>query len=83
VLPSVQNQTELKNRLLEKLRTRALETGFEFFSTLIEERLRETDPEWFRAAVVLEVIDNYLRSGMRFAYLLVLLQFVLEPHQVP
>ena len=83
VLPSVQNQAELENRLLEELRTRALEAGFEFFSTLIEERLRETGPEWFRAAVVLEVIDNYLRSGIRFAYLQTPLQPVLEPHQAP
>ena len=38
-------------------------------SALIEERLRETGPDWLQRATVLERIDNYLRSGIPFAYL--------------
>ena len=53
--------------------------GFEFLSTLIEDRLRETGPAWFRNAAVLERIDNYLRSGVRFAYLQVALQPAAQP----
>src|SRR6185436_7327233 len=56
LLPSVQNSVELENHLLELLRERALASGFEFLSTLIEERLRETGPAWFRNATVLEEI---------------------------
>ena len=68
VSPTVQNQVDLENHLLEALRTRAIAGGFEFLSTLIEERLRDTGPLWFRNAVVLERIENYLRSGTAFAY---------------
>jgi hypothetical protein len=73
-LSTVQNASELENHLLESLRERALATGFEFLSTLIEDRLRETGPAWFRSAVILERIDNYLRSGNTFAYLQAALQ---------
>ena len=68
-LPSVQNYTELENCLLDELRTRATAAGFEFLSTLIEERLLETGPVWLRSAATLQRIDNYLRSGGRFVYL--------------
>jgi 4-aminobutyrate aminotransferase-like enzyme len=68
-LPTVQNSAELENYLLEALHDRAIGAGFTFLSTLIEDRLRETGPEWLRNAVVLARIDNYLRSGFRFAYL--------------
>jgi hypothetical protein len=68
ILPTVQNQIGLQNYLLESLRTRAVAAGFEFLSALIEERLSETGPEWFQQALVLERIDNYLRSGISFAY---------------
>jgi L-lysine 6-transaminase len=78
-LPSVQNSVALENHLLEALRERAIAAGFEFVSTLIEERLRETGPAWFRNATVLEEIDNYLRSGTRFAYLQAALQPVAQP----
>jgi 4-aminobutyrate aminotransferase/(S)-3-amino-2-methylpropionate transaminase len=67
--PTVQNDIELENYLLDSLRTRAIEAGFEFLSTLIEERLRDTGPSWFRDAAVLNRIENYLHSGMSFAYL--------------
>src|SRR5436309_534223 len=69
ILPSVQNQIELQNHLLEALRGRAIAAGFEFLSALVEERLRETGPEWLQHAAILERIDNYLRSGIPFAYL--------------
>jgi hypothetical protein len=78
-LPSVQNSVALENHLLDALRERAIAVGFEFVSTLIEERLRETGPAWFRSATVLEEIDNYLRSGARFAYLQAALQPVPQP----
>jgi len=68
-LPSVKNHVEIENHLLDILRERALAAGFSHFSTLIEERLHGTGPAWFRAAQVLRVVDNYLRSGVRFVYL--------------
>ena len=68
-LPTVQNGAEIENFLLESLRERALAAGFEFLSTLIEERLLETGPPWLRDAIVIERIDNYLGSGSTFAYL--------------
>jgi L-lysine 6-transaminase len=78
-LPTVQNSVELENHLLDSLRERAIAAGFEFLSMLMEDRLRDTGPSWLRRAVVLEQIDNYLRSGARFAYLQVALQPVVEP----
>jgi 4-aminobutyrate aminotransferase-like enzyme len=68
-LPTVQNGVEIDNLVLNALRERALAAGFEFMSTLIEDRLLETGPPWFRTATVLERIDNYLGSGSGFAYL--------------
>jgi hypothetical protein len=68
-LPTVQNSAEIENFLLESLRERAIAAGFEFLSTLIEDRLRESGPEWLRHAEVREQVDNYLRSGLRFLYL--------------
>jgi len=56
------------------LRQRAIAAGFEFLSTLIEAKLLETGPSWFTNAVVLERIEDYLRSGAWFAYLQVELQ---------
>jgi 4-aminobutyrate aminotransferase-like enzyme len=72
-LPTVQNYVELENRLLESLRERAIPAGFEYLSTLIEDRLLDTGPAWFRTAVVLERIENYLGSHITFAYLQVAL----------
>jgi 4-aminobutyrate aminotransferase-like enzyme len=68
-LPTVQNAVEIENLLLEALRERAITAGFEYFSTLIEERLTQTGPPWIRAASVVERIDNYLGSGTPFVYL--------------
>ena len=78
-LPTVQNSVELENYLLDSLRERAIAAGFEFLSTLIEDRVWETGPEWLRNATVLERLDNYLRSGIPFAYLQAPLQPVAEP----
>src|SRR5437762_6680935 len=78
-LPSVQNEVDLENRLLDAIRDRAAAAGFMFFSTLVEDRVRDTGPAWLRGATVLEQVDNYLRSGMRFAYL----QASLQPTPTP
>jgi hypothetical protein len=68
-VPSVKNQVEIENHLLDLVHDRALTAGFLHLSTLIEERLHGTGPSWLRGAEVLQVVDNYLRSGMRFVYL--------------
>jgi 4-aminobutyrate aminotransferase-like enzyme len=77
--PTVQNDVELENCLLDSLRARTITAGFEFFSTLIEERLRETGPSWLRDAAVLHRIENYLQSGTSFVYLHVALTSPNEP----
>jgi len=77
-LPTVQNGIELENALLDSLRDRAVAAGFEFLSTLIENRLRETGPDWIKNAEVLERIDNYLQSGTAFVYVQAPLQPVAE-----
>src|SRR5262249_20889279 len=74
-LPTVQNDIELEKYLLESLRERAIAARFEFLSTLIEARLRDTGPAWLRSSAILERNDNYLRSGTCFVYL----QAALEP----
>ncbi len=43
--------------------------GFEYISALIEERVHQTGPLWLRQAQVIQAVDNYLRSGIRFVYL--------------
>jgi L-lysine 6-transaminase len=68
-MPRLQNASELENHLLDLLRQRAEAAGFEFLSMLIEDRFRESGPEWLRGAAVLRRIDNYLRSGLAFVYL--------------
>jgi 4-aminobutyrate aminotransferase-like enzyme len=73
-LPTVQNVVEIENHLLDAVRDRVAAAGFGFLSTLIEDRLRETGPEWLRAATVLAKADNYLRSGTTFAYVQASLQ---------
>jgi 4-aminobutyrate aminotransferase-like enzyme len=82
-LPMVQNDIEIENLLLDTLRERLLVAGFEYLSTLIEERVRDTAPSWLRNAVVLERIDNYLRSGVPFAYLQTSLQPAPAPEPAP
>jgi 4-aminobutyrate aminotransferase-like enzyme len=68
-LPSIKNQVEVENLLLTRIRDRALAGSFSHLSTLIEERVHRTGPEWLRNAQVLQVVDDYLRSGIRFVYL--------------
>jgi len=67
--PSVENAGEIGRRLLELLRARAVAQGYLRLSALIEEQWRESGPAWLRSAEVLRVVDNYLRSGLRFVYL--------------
>ena len=69
VHPSVENATEIEHHLLGLLRTRVSAQGYLWFSTLVEDRFIQTGPPWLRAAEVLRVVDNYLRSGQRFIYL--------------
>jgi hypothetical protein len=67
-LPAVQNRVEIENFLLDSLRERVVAAGFEYLSSLIEEKLVETGPPWLREAAILDRIDNYLGSGMQFVY---------------
>lgn len=67
--PAVRNAIDLQNRLLDAIRERAMVAGFEFLSTLIEDHVRETGPPWLAGAPVIERAENYLRSGIDFAYL--------------
>jgi hypothetical protein len=67
-LPSVQNYAEIEDRVLNLVRVRALAAGFEYVSALIEERVYQNGSAWLREAQVLQVVDNYLRSGVRFVY---------------
>jgi len=78
-LPSVENQVEIENHLFEIVRARARAAGFQFLSALIEERIHQTGPAWFREAGILQTFDNYLRSGVRFVYVQVDLAAAGEP----
>jgi 4-aminobutyrate aminotransferase-like enzyme len=79
--PTVQNAVEIENVLLEALREKVLAAGFEYLSTLIEERLLETAPPWLKQAAVLDRIENYLGSGIVFVYLHAALKTTPEPVQ--
>ena len=67
-LPSVANRSEVEGQLLEQLRDRAAARGFEYFSALVEDSVREHGPEWLRQAEVLHTAEDYLQSGQRFVY---------------
>jgi 4-aminobutyrate aminotransferase-like enzyme len=69
VSPRLKNQSEIEAMVLDALRARVERLGFSAISCLIEARLTETGPGWMRTAKVLETVDNYLQSGVRFAYL--------------
>jgi hypothetical protein len=43
--------------------------GYRRLAALAEEQLHLSGPPWLRSAEVLRVVDNYLRSGLRFVYL--------------
>jgi 4-aminobutyrate aminotransferase-like enzyme len=66
--PTVRNAAELENHLLEAIRQRAVGEGFEFLSTLIEDRVRQDGPPWLATAPVLERFENHLRTGIDFVY---------------
>jgi hypothetical protein len=68
VLPSVKNRREVERHLLELVRDRAARLGFEHLSALIEDDVRAGGPPWLASGRVLKVVDNYLRSGVRFVY---------------
>jgi hypothetical protein len=65
----MRNYLDVENRLLDIIRIRVLAAGFEYISALIEERVHQTGPLWLRQAQVVQAVDNYLRSGIRFVYL--------------
>ncbi len=67
-VPTVQNQAELENALLDAVRERAIAARFEYLSTLIDERVVAAGPEWLRGAAVLDRFENYLRSGSAYVY---------------
>jgi 4-aminobutyrate aminotransferase-like enzyme len=69
VSPRMRNQAEIEAVVLDELRARVRRLGFEAISSLIEARLLETGPGWIRTATVLETVDDYLQSGIRFVYL--------------
>jgi len=73
VVPAAQNASELENYVLDTLRGRLVAAGFAYLSTLIEQRLHESGPQWLREATIIDRFDNYLRSGLQFAYLQVAL----------
>ena len=67
-LPSVKNQREVERHLLELVRARAVAEGFDHLATLIEDDARAAGPPWLANGRVIKVVDNYLRSGVRFVY---------------
>ena len=69
ISPRVQNQTEMQGRLFEALRAQVRAAGFGHLSSLIEETVLFTGPDWVRGAAVLHTVENYLGSGIRFVYL--------------
>ncbi|MEI6224190.1 MAG: aminotransferase class III-fold pyridoxal phosphate-dependent enzyme [Deltaproteobacteria bacterium] len=69
VSPQLRNGTEIEAMVLEALRLRVKAAGYAAISSLIEARLVEEGPPWVRGATVLETVDDYLQSGIRFIYL--------------
>ncbi|MBI5388673.1 MAG: aminotransferase class III-fold pyridoxal phosphate-dependent enzyme [Verrucomicrobia bacterium] len=69
VHPSVENAAEIERHLLDLLRTRVIAQSYQRLAALVEERFHTSGPPWLRSAEVLRVVDNYLRSGVRFVYL--------------
>jgi ribosomal protein S18 acetylase RimI-like enzyme len=69
VSPQLRNQVEIEAMVLDALRVRVQRLGFAAISSLIEARLLEVGPDWIRTATVLERVEDYLESGIRFVYL--------------
>lgn len=68
VSPRVRNRGEVERIVLDALRRRVAALGFAWISSLIEERVVVAGPGWLRNATVQETVDDYLLSGIRFAY---------------
>lgn len=69
VHPSVENAQEIEHHLLDLVRARVVAQGYQRLAALVEERFMTGGPSWLRSAEALRVVDNYLRSGLRFVYL--------------
>jgi 4-aminobutyrate aminotransferase-like enzyme len=69
VAPLLKNQAEVEGLVLDAFRARAEWLGYTALSTLIEARHLETGPAWLKAATVVETIESYMHSGVRFVYL--------------
>lgn len=67
--PQVRNVEEVEGLVLDAFRARAEWLGFSWLSTLIEARVVAAGPAWMKAAQVVETIENYMQSGVRFVYL--------------
>ncbi|MCM2332841.1 MAG: aminotransferase class III-fold pyridoxal phosphate-dependent enzyme [Anaeromyxobacteraceae bacterium] len=67
--PRLKNQAEVEQLVLDAFRARAEWAGFVSLSTLIERRVLDTGPAWMKAATVVDTIENYMQSGVTFAYL--------------
>jgi 4-aminobutyrate aminotransferase-like enzyme len=68
ISPRLRNPGALEAMLLDALRARVVARGFQAISALVEARVVEGGPEWLRAGAVLETVENYLQSGVRFVY---------------
>jgi hypothetical protein len=69
VHPSVENLGEIERHLLDRLYPLVINSGYQCFSALIEERVRDASPPWLQQAEILRTVDNYMGSGLRFIYL--------------
>jgi hypothetical protein len=69
VSPQLRNRAEVEAVVLDALRARVERLGYAAISSLIEARTVEEGPEWIRRAAVLETVDDYLQSGIKFVYL--------------
>jgi hypothetical protein len=69
VSPQLRNRAEVEAVVLDAMRARVAGSGFVAISSLIEARTVEEGPGWMRAATVLETVEDYLQSGIRFVYL--------------
>jgi 4-aminobutyrate aminotransferase-like enzyme len=67
--PLLRNGAEIEGLVLDAFQARARDLGFAGISSLIEDRVRESGPAWLRGAEVLESVEDYLHSGIRFVYL--------------
>jgi 4-aminobutyrate aminotransferase/(S)-3-amino-2-methylpropionate transaminase len=64
----IRNPADVEVRVLEIMHERVRRLGFKAISSLIEARVVASGPEWLRTATVLQDVDDYLHSGVRFVY---------------